>query len=187
VIRLPANTTTGRTTERPILAKRLYDGMSAAWKETKRVPIAQVNFRSVDLHLPPRVGGDFDIDAMKRIITDKKVGRWERNCAALGLSWRERVDRKHPIDVPCLDLGAAQFMILPGEAFVGYQLEAQKIRPDSFVIAAGFGDGAVGYLPTDECWKEGYVDTYNWVAPADASGKTTGTLMTEAMTAALKK
>ena len=32
-------------------------------------------------------------------------------------------------DMPCLDLGPAQIMLQPGEAFVGYQLMAQQIRP----------------------------------------------------------
>jgi hypothetical protein len=48
---------------------------------------------------------------------------------------------------------------------VGHQLAAQRLRPKSFVMVSGFGDGAPGYIPTDQCWKDGYADDYCWVTP----------------------
>jgi hypothetical protein len=153
----------GKPEERPILADRLYQGMLVAWKATKRSPLEQAAFRSAELRLPPREDGDFAPAAMQRILADKNEKRWRRNCAAMGLSWRERIGQ--PIDVPCLDLGPAQFLVLPAEAFVGFQLAAQRLRPESFVMTAGFGDGAPGYTPTDACWKDGYADSYCWIAP----------------------
>ena len=30
-------------------------------------------------------------------------------------------------------------------------------------MIAGFGDGAPGYIPTDQCWRDGYSDDYCWV------------------------
>jgi hypothetical protein len=68
---------------------------------------------------------------------------------------------------PCLDFndGQALFAILAAETFVGYQLAAQRLRPESFVMVAGFGDGAPGYIPTDQCWRDGYADDYCWVKP----------------------
>ena len=68
---------------------------------------------------------------------------------------------------------------MPAESFVGYQLAAQRLRPDSLVVVAGFGDGAAGYIPTDQCWKDGYDDVYCWVPPM------TEKLMTAAMAKAL--
>jgi hypothetical protein len=93
--------------------------------------------------------------------------RWKRITAALGLSWRQRVDTGRPIEVPGVDLnsGAIEFAILPAESFVGYQLAAQRLRAESFVMVAGFGDGAPGYIPTDQCWRDGYADDYCWVQP----------------------
>ena len=32
-------------------------------------------------------------------------------------------------------------------------------------MVAGFGDGAPGYIPTDQCWRDGYEDDYCWVPP----------------------
>jgi hypothetical protein len=143
--------------------------------------MTEVTLRSAELRLPPREGGDFDPDAMRKILADPKETRWRRNCAAMGLSWRERTDAGRPIDVPCLDFGpgVARFAVMPAETFVGYQLAAQRQRPDSFVVVAGFGDGAPGYIPTDTCWKDGYDDSYCWVKPFS------GRQMTDALAAAL--
>ena len=46
---------------------------------------------------------------------------------------------------------------------VVHQLAAQRLRPESFVMVAGFGEGAPGYVPTDRCWQDGYDDDYCWV------------------------
>ncbi len=173
---------TGRPENRPVLADRLYRAMLAAWKTTRRRPLRQVEFRVARLPLPARDGGHFAPQAMRRILADPKAGRWERICAALGLSWRQRVEAGQPVDVPALDFGggAAQFMIMPAESFVGYQLIAQRLRPDSFAVVAGFGDGAAGYIPTDQCWRDGYTDEYCWVPPMVEQ------LMTKAMAEALE-
>lgn len=157
----------GNPANRATLAARLYRGMSGAWANTKRVPLGAVSFRHATLHLPARDGGDFTEVQMKTILADPVESKWRRICAAMGLSWRARVAAGQAIDVPCLDFagGDAQFMIMPAETFVGYQLIAQRLRPDSFVMVSGFGDGAPGYIPTDQCWIDGYADDYCWVAP----------------------
>ena len=154
-------------TNRAVLAERLYQGMAAAWKATKRERLHAVDFRVAKLRLPARDTGAFTLEAMRATLTNTNAARWKRISAALGLSWRERVARDIPIDVPGLDLnrGQAQFAILPAESFVGYQLAAQRLRPKSFVMVAGFGDGAPGYIPTDACYRDGYVDDYCWTAP----------------------
>ena len=158
---------TGDPANRAVLADRLYQGMLAAWNNTKRQPLRSAAFRVADLPLPARDDGHYTIEAMERILADPGATRWQRISAALGLSWRRRVDGGQPVDVPCLDFagGTAQFTILPAEMFVGYQLAAQQLRPDSFVMVAGFGDGAAGYIPTDQCWRDGYDDDYCWVPP----------------------
>lgn len=174
---------TRKREHRPVLAQRLYRGMADAWKSSKRYPLEKADFRAVDLPLESRDDKHFTLEEMKAQLADKKLSRWRRISAALGLSWRERVEAGQAVDLPCLDLGGggrlAQFIIMPAESFVGYQLAAQKLRPDSFVVVAGFGDGAAGYIPTDQCWKDGYNDHYCWVP------KYTEKLMTRAMAAAL--
>ncbi len=158
---------TGAPENRPVLADRLYRAMVEAWQKTRRQRLRQVEFRVADLDLPARSTGPFAVEAMQSTLANTNATRWQRIEAALGLSWRQRVERGQGIDVPCLVLGkgAVRFAILPAECFVGYQLAAQRLRPDAFVIVAGFGDGAPGYVPTDQCWKDGYQDDYCWVPP----------------------
>lgn len=157
----------GSPTNRAVLADRLYQGMVAAWQATKRESLRSVDFRVARLKLPARDTGEFTSKAMQATLAKTSATRWQRISAALGLSWRQRVERGQPIDLPCLDLndGHALFTILPAESFVGYQLAAQRLRPDSFVMVAGFGEGAPGYIPTDQCWRDGYTDDYCWVKP----------------------
>ena len=91
-----------------------------------------------------------------------------RQClAALGLSWRQRADAGHRLEVPALDFGFAQFVLLPGEAYVEFQLAAQEARPDSFVVVAGYGECATGYIPTERHVAEGDTNLADWcwVAP----------------------
>jgi len=82
--------------------------------------------------------------------------------AALGLSWRLRAERGQPIDVPVLDFGLAQLLLLPGEMYVEFQLMAQKLRPESLVMALGYGECAPGYVPIERAWHEGDTNLKDW-------------------------
>ncbi len=156
---------TGDPANRPVLADRLYRGMRAAWEATERQPLEKAKFRAAEMSLPARQDSSFTIEALQKTLADPKAGRCSRIMAALTLSWQRRVDSGQPVDVPCLDLadGAAQFTVMPAESFVAYQLTAQRLRPDSFVVVAGYGEGGVGCVPTDKSWKEGYDSNYCWV------------------------
>ena len=54
------------------------------------------------------------------------------------------------MDLSVIDFGPAQLLLLPGESYVEYQLAAQKMRPGSFVLVAGYGEGGSGYIPTEK-------------------------------------
>lgn len=172
---------TGTPANRVVLAERLYQGMVAAWQNTKRQPLGRIDYRVAKLSLPARDTGDFTPAAMRATLANTNATRWKRITAALGLSWHQRVDAGRPIDVPCVDLnqGETLFTVLPAESFVGYQLAVQRLRPKSFVMVAGFGDGAPGYIPTDQCWRDGYADDYCWVQPM--TEKSILNALTEAM------
>ena len=87
------------------------------------------------------------------------------------------------VGLPALDLGEAQLVLLPGESYVEYQLLAQKLRPDSFVVALGYGECATGYVPTDRAVKEGDSNLRDWCWVAPGAEKA----LTEALAKALKK
>ncbi|MCL4852947.1 MAG: hypothetical protein KJZ78_16435 [Bryobacteraceae bacterium] len=154
----------GSPANRPVLAGRMYQGMVGAWKATKRRPLENVRFRSVPMHLAPRATPGFSPAEMRKTLADHSKPYLARAEAALGLSWRKRVDAGEAVDVPAVDFGGAHLVLLPAEAFVQYQLWAQELRPDSFVMTAGFSESAPGYIPTAQAAAEGYDDHYSWVA-----------------------
>ena len=154
----------GNPENRPILAQRLHQGMLDAWNSTKRYPLKRIDFRCAPLDLKPRQDPGFSLEDFRRALADPKRTVLERFDAALGLSWRQRVDAGKHIDVPAIDFGAAQIVLMPAESFVQYQLWAQAMRPDSFVMTIGYGECAPGYIPTAQSAAEGYHDHYSWIA-----------------------
>jgi hypothetical protein len=168
----------GNPANRPVLAERMYQGMLGAWKATRRHPLGQVGFRSVALRLPPRDGKGFTLaDLDQRMRNDPRS--FGQCLAALGLSWRKRVDAGHAIEVPVLDFGAARLVLLPAESYVEYQLLAQRLCPDVFVVTAGYGECAPGYIPTEKAFDENDTNLTDWCWVARGSEK--------AMTSALEK
>ncbi len=156
----------GAAANRPILADRIYQAMVAASKNTKRQPLKELTFRSEKLRLEPREGPGFTVaDLQKKIESDPRP--FGQCLGALGLSWRKRADAGATIDVPAISFGGAHLVLLPAEAYVEYQLMAQKTRPDSFVVTMGYGECAPGYIPTEQAVRErdGNLHDWNWVAP----------------------
>ncbi|MBM4070489.1 MAG: hypothetical protein FJ271_16265 [Planctomycetes bacterium] len=176
----PGKYNDGNLENRPVLADRVYQAMAAAWKATQRRPITQAGFRNVPFRLEARDTAGFkraDLDTMLEDRNEKK-----RNLAAMGLSCRKRFDAGQKIDLPVLDLGAAQVLLLPGECYVEFQLAAQKMRPDTFVVTLGYGECATGYLPPDSAWAENDGNLTPWCWIARGADK----VLTEAMRKALK-
>lgn len=151
---------------RPVLADRLHKAMTTAWKDTKKTPVKDLAFRSVPLTLEARTSAGFsEQELMKRLKDDPKP--FGQCLAALGLSWKKRVDAGKPIDLPVLDFGKAVITLLPAESYVEFQLAAQKMRPDSFVLVAGYGECGPGYIPIERAWSEsdGNLSDWCWVNP----------------------
>ncbi|HRZ56302.1 MAG TPA: sialidase family protein, partial [Candidatus Paceibacterota bacterium] len=156
----------GGTTNRVALAGRLRQAMAAAWAATQRSPLTNVDFRVARVRLEPRDGPGFTVaDLEQKLATEKKP--FQRCLAAMGLSWRRHADAGHRIEIPCVDFGPAQWLLLPGEAYVEFQLAAQRMRPDCFVLVAAYGEGATGYIPTERHVAEhdGNLADWCWVAP----------------------
>ncbi len=160
----------GSPENRPELASQLHRGMRAAWDATQRMPLEQLQFRSRTLTLEPRSSeGHSATDYEQQL--GKNSSSSQHILAALGLSWRQRVAAEIPIDVPLLDFGPAQYLLLPAEAYVEYQLYAQQVRPESFVMVAGYGECGPGYIPTEQAWREGdsNLNSWCWVDPGSES------------------
>jgi len=151
----------GSRTNRAVLAKKLYNGMVEAWKATKRQPLERIEFRNTKVRLEPRDHEEFTLAAYEKTL-QKGTDHWDQCRDAMGMSWRRRADAGHQIDVPVIDFGPAQLLLLPGEIYVDYQLAAQRMAPDSFVMVAGYGECAPGYIPTEKHWDENDSNLRDW-------------------------
>jgi hypothetical protein len=151
---------------RPLLAGRLHAGMVGAWQATQRHPLTRMEFRNTRVRIEPRSDAGFSVAELEAQLTPATPAR-DRSLAAMGLSWRQRTDAGHELDLPLIDFGIAQLLLLPGEMYVEYQLAAQQMRPDSFVMVAGFGESATGYFPIERAWaeKDQNLTDWCWVAP----------------------
>ena len=61
----------GSPDNRPILAERMYQGMAAAWKATKRHPLNRIQFRSELMRLEPRDGRGFTKEDLTRRLDER--------------------------------------------------------------------------------------------------------------------
>lgn len=144
----------GAKENRAVLRDRIHAGITAAWKDTKKTPVNGFDWRFEPVKLPPRREATFGAEQSRATLDDPKATPAKRNNAAYQLAWLKRIDT--PIEVNCLDFGAAGLtLFLPGEAFVEYQLAAQKMRPDIPVQVAAYGDDGPGYIPTARAYLEG--------------------------------
>jgi hypothetical protein len=156
----------GDDVSRQALTGRLVDALDRAWKQTRRARLEKLEtrFAEVRFELPPE--GPHSATVMEKTLADPASSKSQRLMAALGLSWANRVARGQPIDVAAVDFGPAQYLLLPAEAFVEFQLDAQRRRRGGFVVVAGYGECGPGYIPTESARAEGYVEEhgYTWVA-----------------------
>ncbi len=173
----------GTPASRRRLASRLATAMDQALERTRKVPLAEVSFRCVPVRLKPETDGDLAPDRLWQTLRSRSAPYVRRCHAALGLSWQRRCSRGQPIDMPVVDFGEAVLVLLPAEAFVAFQLAAQRLAPDRLVLTPGYGECAPGYIPTERARKEGFVreHSYCWVAPGAE-----GTLL-EALQTALSR
>lgn len=160
----------GARENRAVLAERLRVAMAEAWRNTRREPLERMVFRSVPLSLEPRSSPGFgEAELGAKLVPG--TAPFQQCLAAMGLSWRRRVAAGRALEIPCLDLGSAALVLVPGETYVDFQLAAQALRPSDFVCVAGYGDGATGYVPTERHWAENDTNLGDWCWVAPGSGE----------------
>lgn len=149
----------GSPENRMILAQRLAKGMQEAYDSARRLPVKaeDVQFRVKAVALP--LSKLYNTKDLKARIADEKLPTPERIRAARNYVWARRCEAGEQIDVTCLRLGPAYLLHMPGELFVEYQLAAQKMRPDSPVLMAAYGDYGPGYIGTAVAYSQGGYET----------------------------
>jgi hypothetical protein len=169
----------GSVAMRPILARRLADGMAAAWKSTVRSPLdpGSVDWRTLHVNLP--VSAPLrDTEKLRAILADEKAEPKARGKAATDLSWAA-----NPVaSLARLRLGDATVLLMPGELFVEYQLAAQQMKPGRFVAMAAYGEYGAGYIGTAAAYEQGGYET----GPVSRVSPEVETVLTQAMRELMK-
>lgn len=158
----------GAPENRMILADRLAKGMKDAFAAIKKEPVDadKVSWRVAAAALP--VSKLYNTKDLKAIVADEKAKEADRLKAARNFVWARRCEAGEKIDVQCLQIGSAYVLHMPGELFIEYQLAAQKMRPESSVVMAAYGDYGPGYIGTAIAYTQGGYETgpVSRVAPA---------------------
>jgi len=178
----PGKYNVGNEESRQAMAARMTEAMRSAWASLDSRPVESVSVHSTKIDFRTLVPDNFteeffrselatlpvDVDReymenMRDNGTDDYMRYWN---AAEGLSWLKSLEEDAAGMVSCLDFGSVKIAGLPGESFVQYQLAAQKLRPDAFVLVTAYGDCATGYIPVDCAWGEGgFEETASYAGP----------------------
>lgn len=144
---------------RPVLAARLAAGMKAAWDDVEKFSVADapVDWATCEVALPPAL--HLDEPSLLAILADPQRPTNERLRAARDLAFLRRCQQGRTITLSRLRLGGVDLLHLPGELFVEYQLAAQKMRPQSAVCVAAYGDYGPGYIGLHDSYAEGGYET----------------------------
>ena len=147
----------GSHDQRPVLAKRLADGIADAWDATEKTPISAdaVEWRVKPVKLPVEIRRDED----DRVLSPEEVRQNFADEPTVGhareLIWLNRMEGGHHILLGNLVLGNTHILHMPAELFVEYQLAAQEMRPDAFVAMTAYGDDGPGYIGTRASYPRG--------------------------------
>ncbi len=154
----------GSPENRPVLAKKLEEGMERAWQNAKKVAIDEttLDWKTQAVILPGR--DDIDRNYEEKLLSNEAAKDGERLRSAMELAWMNRRTPEDPIVLSRLRIGTVQLLHLPGELFVEYQLNAQDMAPESMVCVAAYGDYGPGYIGTEISYGQGGYETAKYVA-----------------------
>jgi hypothetical protein len=149
----------GAPERRQELAARLAEAMRRARAAETKERVERVSWRAVMARLAHRRGAEFSEQAILAAMRDTNAELRTRASAARYLAWRRLADRGRDIPIGCLDLGVASIVHFPGEAFVEYQLAAQREARGRLVAMAAYGDYGPMYIGTARSYGEGGYET----------------------------
>lgn len=145
----------GTPPRRGELAERLAAGLEQAWKNVRKTPLEELEFdwKTEAVRLPLA-------DWVERCELEQLVSRTEgplieRLQAARALSFLGEDEAQRPIVLSRLRIGSIDWLHLPGEPFVEYQLAAQQLQPERFVCVAAYGNYGPGYIGLHRSYAEG--------------------------------
>jgi hypothetical protein len=149
----------GSPQNRPVLAHRLAAGMAAAWEAAKKTPIdaTSIAWDTREVALPP--AAHLDEASLLTTIENDDAPEVDRLRAVRHLTFLRECRAGRTVTLSRLRIGGIDLLHLPGELFVEYQLAAAKMRPDSIVCVAAYGDYGPGYIGLHDSYSQGGYET----------------------------
>lgn len=166
------------------LAVRLEAGHKQAWENTKKTPVSarDLVWKNVEIQLP--LAEDMIEENLRRDVGNKERSLSERYQAAESLGYYVHRQSGEKMDVSSLRLGKVWLLQLPGEAFIEYQLAAQKMRPNEHVCTAAYAEYGPGYVCTEIAFQQGGYESGKYVS---RGGPATERVLMKAIAEVLKK
>lgn len=149
----------GSHENRQVLADKVLAGMETAADNTKYhdVSEATASWNSVGVSLP--IGDHVTEENTLPVLRDPDSAALQLRSAAAHLAWFRQTERGIKTNIGCLSLGDAAVLFMPGELFVEYQLNAQKMAPERHISMAAYGDYGAGYIGTEIAYSQGGYET----------------------------
>lgn len=159
----------GSRAARAALTDRIHDAMRRCVADLKLAAVAPILWQTIDVRFPPRRDVAFSAETCRRVLASDNAPFADRLKAAFNLAWIERVAAEDAVELSCLSFGDVRMLHLPGEPFVEYQLAAQRMRPESFVVVAGYGDCGMSYIGGNRNYQDrgGYEPTFAFAGPSE--------------------
>lgn len=144
----------GSQKTRELLTMRVRTGMEKAWQQAqqqKKQP-SVVKWNNDEIALP--LGKNIQESDLRKRLSDTAVNIHMKLRSAEKLAWYQRSMSGAKMNIAALQLNNNWILSIPGEAFVEYQLAAQKMLPGGFVCTAAYGDYGPGYIGTKKSYSE---------------------------------
>ena len=145
----------GSPESRFIWADRMENAMRLAWEQTKKIPVSSsdLEWKNVEVLLP--LAKHLVEEELTAQLSDEGLDSLMKIVAAKHLAWLRRTKSGHKVNVSSLRLGNVQLLNIPGEAFIEYQLAAQKMKPSDHVCTAAYEEYGPGYICTEISYSQG--------------------------------
>jgi hypothetical protein len=155
----------GAPATRPILAARVALAMQQAWTRTTTAQITDKDlaWKNVKVQLP--LSKNINEADLRKRLSNTQSSYPEKYAAAEKLAWYQRSTAGKKVNISALKIGKNWLLNLPGELFVEYQLNAQKLRPaDEQVCTAAYEEYGPGYIGTKISYTQGGYETTDIVS-----------------------
>jgi len=148
----------GSAEMRPVLTKRMEEGMREAWENTTKTPVSglPISWKTAEVKLP--LADHLNKDSLLKKLADPDESKSKFGPAGQ-LAWVKELENGRKVNVSALKIGDISVLNLPGEPFVEYQLAAQKMVPDQHLCTAAYEEYGAGYIGTEIAYSQGGYET----------------------------